>query len=177
MKRFKILLALGALAFYSCDNETTLQEYYVENQGNKQFLALDVPSSLLTGSGSRLDTEQKATLETIKKVNLMAFPMNDENKASYEQEKEKLTAILQNDKYNTLIKYGGGSRKAELYYLGEEDAIDEFVVFGSDEEKGFAVARVLGEDMKPEALIKLLKSFQEGDIDIQGLQSLTSFKD
>ena len=177
MKSFKIILALVVLAFYSCDNETTLQEYYVENQGNKQFLALDVPSSLLTGSGSRLDAEQKATLETIKKVNLMAFPMNDENKASYEQEKEKLTAILQNDKYNTLIKYGGGSRKAELYYLGEEDAIDEFVVFGSDEEKGFAVARVLGEDMKPEALIKLLKSFQEGDIDIEGLQSLTSFKD
>lgn len=177
MKSFKIILALVVLAFYSCDNETTLQEYYVENQGNKQFLALDVPSSLLTGSGSRLDAEQKATLETIKKVNLMAFPMNDENKVSYEQEKEKLTAILQNDKYNTLIKYGGGSRKAELYYLGEEDAIDEFVVFGSDEEKGFAVARVLGEDMKPEALIKLLKSFQEGDIDIEGLQSLTSFKD
>jgi hypothetical protein len=177
MKSFKIILALVVLAFYSCDNETTLQEYYVENQGNKQFLALDVPSSLLTGSGSRLDAEQKATLETIKKVNLMAYPMNDENKASYEQEKEKLTAILQNDKYNTLIKYGGGSRKAELYYLGEEDAIDEFVVFGSDQEKGFAVARVLGEDMKPEALIKLLKSFQEGDIDIEGLQSLTSFKD
>ena len=176
MKSFKIILALVVLAYYSCDNETTLQEYYVENQGNKQFLALDVPSSLLAGSGSRLDAEQKATLETIKKVNLMAFPMNDENKASYEQEKGKLTAILQNDKYNTLIKYGGGSRKAELYYLGEEDAINEFVVFGSDEEKGFAVARVLGEDMKPEALIKLLKSFQEGDIDIEGLQSLTSFK-
>lgn len=164
------------LTLASCNNETTLQEYYVENQANKQFMALDVPASLLSANNS-LDAEQRATLETIKKVNLMAFPMNDENRASFEEEKEKLTAILQNDKYNTLMKYGGGTRNAQLYYLGEDDAIDEFVVFGSDEEKGFAIARVLGDDMQPEALIKLLKSFNEGDLNVQGLEALTMFKD
>lgn len=178
MKTFQLILAFIGLTCISCDNKTTLQEYYVENQNNRQFLALDIPSSLLTGSNSRLNPEQKATLETIKKVNLMAFPLNEETKASFEEEKERLTAILQDDKYHTLMKYGGGSRKAELYYTGEEDAIDEFIVFGSDDEKGFGVARVLGEDMEPEALIKLLKSFEEGDLDIEGLQSLTTgFKD
>ena len=177
MKTAKLFLALAGFIFLSCDNNTTLQEYYVENQENKQFLALDVPASLLTADAANLDAEQKATLETIKKVNLMAFPMNEKNKASFEEEKAKLAAILQDDKYNTLIKYGGGTRKAELYYLGEEDAIDEFIVFGSDEEKGFAVARVLGDDMEPAALVKLLKSFNEDDLNVQGLEALTSFKD
>lgn len=177
MRTFKLLLAFVGLSLISCDNQTTLQEYYVENQQNRQFLALDIPSSLLTGNNSSLDAEQKATLETIKKVNLMAFPMNEENEASYEEEKSKLSSILQDDKYQTLMKYGGGIRKAELYYLGEEDAIDEFIVFGADEEKGFAIARVLGEDMEPEALIRLLKSFQEGDLNIEGLEALSTFKD
>lgn len=176
MKTFKTILALASMVFLSCDNKTTLQEYYVENQGNKQFMSLDVPSSLLTGSGSKLDAEQKATLETIKKVNLMAFPMNEENKATFEEEKGKIMDILQDDKYQTLMKYGGGTRKAELYYLGEEDAIDEFIIFGTDDEKGFGVARVLGDDMEPEALIKLVKSFQEGNLNIQGLESLGAFK-
>lgn len=176
MKTFKLVVLAMGLILASCNNETTLQEYYVENQANKQFMALDLPASLLSASGS-LDAEQRATLETIKKVNLMAFPMNEENRASFEEEKEKLTAILKNDKYNTLMKYGGGTRNAQLYYLGEDDAIDEFIVFGSDEEKGFAIARVLGDDMQPEALIKLLKSFNEGDLNIEGLEALTMFKD
>lgn len=173
MKISKFISVCLILIFASCDNKTTLQEYYVENQNNRQFLSLDVPASLLTGN-NRLSAEQKATLETIKKVNLIALPMNEENRAIFEEERTKLTAILGNEKYQPLIKYGGGTRKAELYFLGEDDAIDEFIVFGYDEEKGFGVARVLGDDMKPDALIKLLKSFEEGDLNIEGLQSLTN---
>lgn len=172
MKIVKTFLVCIITFFASCDNKTTLQEYYVENQNNRQFLALDIPASLLTGN-NRLSAEQKATLETIKKVNLIALPMNEENRAIFEEERTKLTDILGDEKYQPLIKYGGGTRKAELYFLGEDDAIDEFIVFGYDEEKGFGVARVLGDDMKPESLIKLLKSFEEGDLNIEGLQNLT----
>ena len=177
MRLLQILTVCLGFAFISCDNEISLQEYYVENHSNRQFMALDIPSSLLTGDNSKLDAEQRATLETIKKVNLIAYPVNEENKASFEEEKSKITAILKNEKYQPLMKYGGGTRKAELYYIGEEDAIDEFIVFGTDDEKGFGVARVLGDDMKPESLIKLLKSFEEGDLNVQGLQNITTFKD
>ncbi|WP_424494173.1 DUF4252 domain-containing protein [Salinimicrobium sp. GXAS 041] len=176
MKTFKVIIVAVGLIFLSCDNETTLQEYYVQNQDNNQFMALDIPASLLSADVAELDAEQKATLETIRKVNLMAYPMNDKNKATYDQEREKLAEILQAEKYKTLIKYGGGTRKAELYYLGEEDAIDEFIVFGSDEEKGFAVARILGNNMEPAALIKLVKSFNKGDLNLQGLEALSTFK-
>lgn len=178
MKLLKIILTVFTVAMVSCDNETSLQEYYVENQNNKQFLALDIPASLLTGEQMNLTAEQRATLETIRKVNLLGFPMNDKNQDSYEEEKSKITGILKSEKYRPLIKYGGDNRNAELYYLGEEDAIDEFIIFGADEEKGFGVARVLGEDMKPEDLIRLLRSFEEGELNVQGLQNFsTMFKD
>lgn len=173
MKPIKIFLVCLASLAYSCDDKTTLQEYYVENQNNRQFLALDVPASLLTGNNSRLNAEQKATLETVRKVNLLAFPLNEETRANFEEERARLSSILGDEKYQPLIKYGGGTRKAELYYIGEDDAIDEFIVYGFDEEKGFGVARVLGDNMNPDALIKLMKSFEEGDLNIEGLQSLT----
>ncbi len=75
------------------------------------------------------------------------------------------------------MRYGGGTRKAELYFLGEDDAIDELIVFGSDDEKGFGIARVTGDKMNPEALIKLLKSFEDGDLDVAGLPNLGGFMD
>ncbi|MFV8838697.1 DUF4252 domain-containing protein [Salinimicrobium soli] len=178
MKKVILLLAVAVLGLVSCDNETSLQEYYVENQANNQFLAFDIPASLLTGENSRLDAEQRATLETIKKVNILGFPKKDTNSTVYEQEKEKLIKILKNDKYKQLMRYGGGDKKAELYYMGEEDAIDEFIVFGSDEEKGFGIARVTGNDMNPEALIRLLKSFDKGEVELGGLPPLGGmFKD
>lgn len=178
MKKALPFLALLNLFFWSCENETTLQEYYVENQNSNQFLAFDIPASLLTGDNSGLNEEQRATLKTIRKVNILGFPLKDENSAVYQQEKEKLSQILKNDKYNQLMRYGGGDRRAELYYLGEEDAIDELIVFASDEAKGFGIARVTGDDMDPEAIIKLLKSFEKGELNVAGLPDLDGvFKD
>lgn len=177
MKKAVLILVLISLGVVSCKNETTLQEYYVENQNNQQYLAFDIPASLLTGDNSKLTAEQKATLATIKKVNVLGFPLKDENQALYEAEKEKLAEILKSDKYEQLMRYGGGTRKAELYFLGEDDAIDELIVFGSDDEKGFGIARVTGNKMNPEALIKLLKSFEEGELDVAGLPDLGGFLD
>lgn len=178
MKKAILILVLLSLGLVSCNNETTLQEYYVENQNSNEFIAFDIPASLLTGDNSKLNAEQKATIQTIKKVNLLGFPKKMENQAVYEEEKQKLAEILKSGKYKQLMRYGGGDKRAELYYMGEEDAIDELIVFGSDEEKGFGIARVTGDDMNPESLIRLLKSFDKGELDVQGLPPLGGmFKD
>ena len=177
MKKAVLILVLLSLGLVSCDNETSLQEFYVENQNSQQYLAFDIPASLLTGENSKLTAEQKATLETIKKVNVLGFPLKEETKASYEAEKEKLSNILRQDKYQQLMRYGGGTRKAELYYRGTEDAIDELIIFGSDDEKGFGIARVTGDKMDLEAMIRLLKSFEKGDLDVAGLPKLGGFLD
>ena len=177
MKKPILILVLLATILVSCNNETSLQEFYVENQGNNQYLAFDIPASLLTGENSKLTAEQKATLETVKKVNILGFPLKEETKANYEAEKEKLSNILKQDEYQQLLRYGGGTRKAELYYRGKEDAIDELIIFGSDDEKGFGIARVTGDKMNPEAMIRLLKSFEKGELDVAGLPNLGGFLD
>jgi len=172
MKTIKIVsLALGITAFVSCASEPSLQEYYVENQQDNKFIAVDVPTSMFTNA-EQLDETQKETLETVKKINVLALAVKD-NKEEYEAEKVKLADILKNEKYQLLMKYGSNNRKAEVYFTGEEDAIDEIIVYGYDDTKGVGVARVLGEDMNPQKLMEFMKSLNKGDIDIAGLKGIS----
>lgn len=171
MKTFKILIVAVLFAgFTSCDDGKSLQKYYVENQEDSDFLALDVPTSMFTNSES-LEPEDKATLESIKKINVLALK-KEENPEKFEEEKVKLNEIFKDEKYQLLMKYGGGDRKAALYFTGEEDAIDELIVYGYDDKQGLGVARVLGEDMNPERIMKLMKSFEGENIDVEGLKGI-----
>jgi len=172
MKSIKILgLALATTALFSCAGEPSLQEYYVENQQDSKFIAVDVPTSMFTNT-EELDDNQKATLKTVKKINLLALPVK-QSKEEYEAEKIKLAEILKDEKYQLLMKYGSNNRKAEIYFTGDEDAIDEIIVYGYDDAKGVGVARVLGEDMNPQKLMELMKSLQKGDVDVEGLKGIT----
>ncbi len=154
----------------ACNNKPSLQEYYVENQEDNQFLALDIPAGMFTNSES-LDEEQRATLETVKKINLLAYPVKAGND-KFDAEMTKLEEILSDEKYQLLIKYGSGERKAEVYFTGDEDAVDELIVYGYDKTKGLGVARVLGEDMNPGDLIKLMTSMKKGEVNVEGLSAI-----
>ena len=171
MKTLKFLFAiLFITGFSACDDGKSLQKYYVENQEDTDFLALDVPTSMFTNSDA-LDPDQKATMESIKKINVLALK-KDENPAKFEEEKVKLENIFKDEKYQLLMKYGGGDRKAALYFIGEEDAIDELIVYGYDNAQGLGVARVLGENMNPNKIMNLMKSLDKEDIDIDGIKGI-----
>lgn len=171
MKSIKFLFGiLFTAVLLSCNNDQSLQKYYVENQEDTDFLALDVPTSMFTNSAS-LELEEKETLESIKKINVLALK-KEENPEKFEEEKLKLAEIFKNEKYQLLMKYGGGNRKAELYFTGEEDAIDELIVYGYDDEQGLGVARVLGENMNPQKIMQLMKSLDGDNIDIEGIKGL-----
>lgn len=174
MRIHKILAAaIFVIGITSCNNEQSLQEYYVENQENNEFVAVDIPANMFANM-ENLNEDQKATLQTIKKVNLIAYPVsNDKEKlANYEAEKVKLAKIFEDEKYQLLMKYGSNNRKAEVYFLGEEDAIDEVLVYGFDDSKGVGVARVLGDKMNPNNIMQLMRSFEKGDLDMSGLQDI-----
>lgn len=171
MKNIKIAFAILFVSLLtSCDDGKSLQKYYVENQEDSDFLALDVPTSMFTNSES-LAAEQKETLETIKKINVLALK-KEEDPAKFESEKIKLNEIFKDEKYQLLMKYGGGDRKAELYFTGEEDAIDELIIYGYDNKQGLGVARVLGEDMNPEKIMRLMKSLDKDNINLEGIKGL-----
>lgn len=174
MKALKILSIVGiGFLVMSCNNSQSLQEYYIANQENKDFMAIDVPTSMFTNSES-LDVEQRKTLETIKKINLLVIPNKDENQATIEVEKNNISEILKDEKYQLLMKYGGSNARMEVYFTGDEEAVDEIIVYGFDETRGMGMARILGDNMNPGEIMGLMKSLENGDIDLDGLKGITT---
>lgn len=173
MRVFKLLsvLCLG-IWMSACDNNQSLQEYYVENQDNKDFVAIDVPASLLANSES-MDENQRRALETIKKINVLAIPQKSVNQDKIDIEKSNIAEILKDEKYQLLMRLGGGESRVEIYFTGNEEAVDEIIVYGFDDKKGMGIARVLGDDMNPSEIISMVKSFNEGDINMEGLSGIT----
>ena len=167
-----VLILLMALSLGSCDDSKSLQRYYVDKQEDDKFLKIDLATSLLQSENSNFSQEEKDILETVKKINIVAYPIKGGDAAEYEAEKEKVKYIIGQEKYKTLIKFSKNSTGATVKYLGEEEAIDEFIVFANDSEKGFALFRLSGDDMKPDAMLKLMSSINRGDIDASKLQSV-----
>lgn len=167
-----VSVVLFSLVIVACDNDPSLQKYYVDNQESKDFIAVDVPASMFANAGS-LDEEQKRTLETIKKVNVLAIPKKETNQDKIETEKENIFNILKDEKYQLLMKFGGGTSRVEVYFTGEEEAVDEIILYGYDDEKGMGIARVLGDNMNPGDILSLIKSMEKGDVNIEGFSEIT----
>ena len=171
----KLALVLSVVLFVSCDKSQTLQEYYVDNQDNADFMTMDLPMSLLGMAKGNMSDEDRATMESIKKVNLLAFPKKEGSQTDYETEKEKLTKILNDDKFKVLMKFNQNGMNAKVMYLGEDDAIDEVILFGEDYERGFGVARILGDNMKPENIIKMMEGMKGMDGSMMGMDQIEDF--
>ncbi len=170
--KYIVGISLAALTLLSCSNEKSLQRYLVDRQDDDAFLKIDIAASLLQTDSNSLTQEEKDILETVKKINIVAFPLKGENVSEYDVKKQELKDIINQDQYKTLMKFGSKNRGATLKYLGEEDAIDEIIIFASDDEKGFALFRLLGENMRPDQMIKLLNSIERGDINASELSSI-----
>ena len=170
--KYVLGLGLAALTLFSCSNEKSLQRYLVDRQDDDSFLKIDIAASLLQTDNNNLSQEEKDILETVKKINVVAYPIKGENAADYEVKRQELKDIIDQEQYKMLMKYGSNKQGATLKYLGEEDAIDEIIVFASDDEKGFALFRLLGDNMEPAKMMKLMTAIEKGDLDVSKLESL-----
>lgn len=165
-------ITLGILTLSSCSNQKSLQQYLVDKQEDERYIKLDIAASLLQNDNADFTEEQEAILKTIKKINVVAYPVKGENAEGYPSEKSELKEILKQDRYKMLMKMGSNSSGMTLQYMGEEDAIDEVIVFASDDSKGFAVFRLLGESMQLDQMMKLMTSIDKGDVDVSQLSGL-----
>ena len=165
-------IGLAAVTLFSCSNKESLQRYIVDRQDDDSFLKIDIAASLLQTDSANLSQEEKDILKTIKKINVIAYPIEEGNVSAYEVKMQVLKTILDQDRYKTLMKYGSNKEGATLKYVGLENAIDEIIVFVRDDEKGFALFRLLGDDMRPEQMIKLMTAIEKGDVDISKLNSI-----
>lgn len=171
----KSLLVLVTIVFSSCSGTQSLQEYYVDNTENPNFLAFDIPTSILNLDADQLTQEQTKAYESLKKLNVLAFKKTLDNTAAYKAEKNKVKAILANDDYEELMKMNIGLGRASIQFKGADDAIDEVIIFGDNKDKGFALVRVLGKDMNPAHFAQLLQALEKSDFNGEGLGDLGDF--
>jgi hypothetical protein len=173
MKSIYYLVIALSLLIVSCNSEPSLQKYFVDKQENKDFIVLDVSPSILNLDKTKLSAEQTKALATFEKMNILAFQLNDKNKSQFDAERNKVTSILKDTtNYQQLIKFGSGKDGASISFVGDEDHIDEFVLYGSKSENGFAVVRILGKDMNPADAMTMLSVLKDSNIDMKQLDAL-----
>ncbi len=160
------------LTLVSCNSEPSLQKYFVENSEKKDFISVDISPDILNVEKSKLSAEQSEALNSFDKMNILAFKADQTNQAQFETERTKVKAILKDPKYQELMKFGSGKDGASVSYVGSDDDIKEFVIFANRKENGFAVVRVLGDNMNPNNIMTLMSVLQKSKIDMEQLKPL-----
>ena len=99
-----------------------------------------------------------------------------DDEATYKTELAKVQTILKNEKYEELMR-GGNAKDGKFIVkmIGEGDTIDELIVFGSANERGFAIVRVLGDNMDPAKIIKLGDVIDKMKTDETGVKDFMNF--
>lgn len=158
-----------------CKQEASLQKYFVESGDKKEFMALDVSSSILNINETKLSASEKKALQSFDKVNILAFKKDGKNNAQYTKEIKEVKEILKDTVYQPLIKLNGVGQNASIMIVGNNKEIDELILFGNKKELGFTVIRVLGNDMKPENAMEFLSILQKSNIDMEQLKPILNF--
>lgn len=167
-----IVIATIGVVMASCDNGQSLQQYFVDGSNNPEFITFDVSSNVLSVAEEELTSKQKETLHSIRKLNILALKLDENNQGLYKEEKEKIKKILSDDSYQELMRFNTGKARGVVKFLGEDDAIDEVILYGSDDSKGFALLRILGDNMNIENVGQLVEVVQKGTLNQSQLGSI-----
>jgi hypothetical protein len=120
--------------------------------------------------------EQREAYESVDKLNVLTYIEENTDAAEYKLELDKVKEILKNPDYEELMR-GGNSKdgKFVVKFLGEIDNIDELIIFGNANNKGFMIARILGDDMNAGKLMSLQSVLQNAKFEDTNLNGLTDF--
>ena len=170
-------MILLVVTLQSCNQGSSLQSYYVDNQEQPNFLSVDVPLSMLNLDKTQLTDDQNDAYESIQKLNMLAYKKKGSQQEEYETELAKIKTILDDSKYEELIR-GGDSKvgKFSIKILGDEDDVKEFILFGNSDDKGFAVVRILGKDMNPNKIMTLFSALDKANIDDSKISQFARMK-
>ena len=170
------LLILLISLTYSCNNEKSLQQFFVAQQEKQDMISFDLSTSLLAGVEELKNEKDIEILKSLKKINILAYQIKEAGYIRYNTEKQQINAILKQDKYSELMRYGKGSKGAKIYLVGDEDAIDELIIFANDDKLGWLIIRILGKNMQPAKIMQLIQKvdFDKTDFDLSQLKTLLS---
>lgn len=170
------ILPLLILALIGCNSQPSLQKYMAKNSENSNFLAVDLGADIMKINKDELSKDEKEALNSFKKLNILAFRKNDDNEVIYQKEKEEVQSILKgNPAYEQLMSFGSGAQGASIYAIGDTDKISEFVIFGNQNEAGFAIVRIIGKNMNPNHIMNFMSVLEKSNVDKEQLKSFEEF--
>ncbi|MCK5400108.1 MAG: DUF4252 domain-containing protein [Flavobacteriaceae bacterium] len=172
-----IVMSLFVVAVLtSCNYGETLQGYYVANQETPNFISVDIPTSFVNIDQTTLSDEQKEAYESIDKLNMLGYTLTDDNVEEYKAELIKIQNILKDEKYEELFRGGNSSDgKIIVKYIGTDTSIDELIIFASAKGRGFAIIRVLGDNMEPAKIMMLGDVIKNANPDESSVKEFMSF--
>ena len=171
----KLIVFALVLVMMSCKDEPSLQKYFVKSGDKKEFMSMDISSSILNVNESKLSVSEKKALASFEKVNVLAFKKDKKNNAQYSKEVKEVKEILKDTTFQPLIKLNGVGHNASIMLVGDNKEIDELVLFGNQKDLGFTVIRVLGDNMKPEDAMQFFSILQKSNIDMEQLKPILNF--
>ena len=171
MKKVLTIVITGIL-LWSCETKSSLQKYFVKNTESSNFVSVDLAPSIINTEMVKLTVAEKEALESFEKMNILAFKTDSNDVSNYDKEIKEVKSLLKDEIYQQLMKVGSGNDGAAVYFVGEDEHIDEFVLLASKKENGFAVVRVLGNDMNPTHILNMLSLLQKSDMNLEQLKPL-----
>ncbi len=173
MKLFYLLAIAISMLIFSCNSKPTMQKYFIDHQEKPGFMVVDIAPSILNLNNTKLSPEQTKAIASFTKMNILAYKLNPNNKAEFDQERNKVAEILKDTtNYQQLMKFGSGKNGATLSYIGDENHIQEFLLYGCKSDNGFAVVRILGKDMNPADAMTMLSVLKSSNINSKQLEAL-----
>lgn len=170
--RAALLIAAMALALTSCNSEPSLQQYYVDSQEKDNFVTTTIPKSILGLDVSNMSASSQEAYNSINKVNVLYYPVNDSDMVTFEKENAMLQKIISSDDYKTLMKHKQDGMNMQVVYEGDPKDIDEIIVYGMANEMGLGVARILGDDMNLGGIMKMMEEMKDVNVDSSGMMEV-----
>lgn len=170
-----IFTLLTTVFAVSCSSGPSLQRYFVDKQETKNFISQDLPLSLVEIDQTEFTEDQKEAYNSVSKLNFLGYKADENNTEELIAEIETVKTILRNTKYKDLMEFSDKGNKIVVKYIGTDDVSDEVILFGSSKDLGFAVVRVLGNDMSPDKMVTLVSAMQKANVDENQVQEIMNF--
>jgi len=154
-----LILVLISIGISSCSDKNSLQSYILDNAEKVGFSSISFPKSIMKPKELKLTPEQQDAYDAIGRVNVLLYKYDATKVEEFTTENAKVKRILKQKKYEELINMGN---KGIVKYAGDEDSIDEIIIFLSNKEMGFALTRIIGNDMNMNKFMELYKMVGEG---------------
>ncbi len=158
MKKIYIAAFVLLTAFFVSCKKESLQTFIVESHEKKGYVNMDIPISVLEIANDAISDDDKSAYESIRKINITGLPISNTDAETYTKEKETLQRILKKSTFKKLMNFKDKGMHVTVYYTGESNAIDEIVAFGYGDKYGVGIARLLGENMNPAKVIKMIQN-------------------